>query len=483
LHVYTIDISKQRCLILGTDGAWNVLSPEMAVNSVRLAEKNNEKHMLEGVAGGQWLNPSKQLVDQAVERWRACKLRADNTSVVVVMLDPPGPPRAQVLRRQRDAAKGIHPPKKQACNNTDAPPLPPKPVTKPNKGLAIISRFPNSKKPEEASGKNLVTAKEEGSTATPCKLAESSRIVHDSAKTEPTKVSVAKPNRPEDPPVPAVPHESSESVAEPEPSTSSSSSSSSSSTDPDIQVNEISSSDTESNSPLIKSQSAPKAAPRKSLSRELASLALSSPAPALPAKGRKPSSRQSSNTVMPRRRGRSIDGAATGRENESDEENSGGVRAGGRSSAPVVRSHRSGAVVQTGRGAVQASTETGKLQEVEAKCEALSTKLKMMERKVEDKTEQLSQEVKAIKNVMGTSTPARVLRSRNGDGAPTPGSGTKRKRGEAEEVKGNKRERTTTWGGLVGGKSKVEKSTRVTRKSTGGNLVSKGRRSLNILKK
>merc|ERR1719450_1235733 len=403
-------------------------------------------HMLEGSTGAgghQWQNPSKKLVDLAVERWRACKLRADNTSVVVVMLDPPGPPRAQVLRRQRDAAKGIHPPKKQACNNTDAPPLPPKPVTKPNKGLAIISRFPNSK--------NLVTAKEEGSTATPCKLAESSRIVHDSAKTEPTKVSVAKPNRPEDPPVPAVPHESSESVAEPEPSTSSSSS-----TDPDIQVNEISSSDTESNSPLIKSQSAPKAAPRKSLSRELASLALSSPAPALPAKGRKPSSRQSSNTVMPRRRGRSIDGAATGRENESDEENSGGVRGGGRSSAPVVRSHRSGAVVQTGRGAVQASTETGKLQEVEAKCEALSTKLKMMERKVEDKTEQLSQEVKAIKNVMGTSTPARVLRSRNGDGAPTPGSGTKRKRGEAEEVKGNKRERTTTWGGLVGGKSKAE---------------------------
>jgi len=481
LHVYSIDISKQRCLILGTDGAWNVLSPEMAVNSVRLAEKNNEKHMLEGVAGGQWLNPSKQLVDQAVDRWRACKLRADNTSVVVVMLDPPGPPRAQVLRRQRDAAKGIHPPKKQACNNTDAPPLPPKPAAKPNKGLAIISRFPNSKKPEEASGKNLVTSKEEGSTPTSCKLAESSRIVHDSAKTEPTKVSVAKPNRPDDPTVPAVLKAAPESVAEPEPSTSSSSSTSSTS-EPDIQVNEVSSSDTESPNPLTKSQSVPKVAPRKSLSRELASLALSSPVPALPVKGRKSSSRQSSNPVMPRRRGRSIDGAATGRENESDEENS-GVRAGGRNTVPVVRSHRSGAAVQTGRGALQAGTETGKLQEVEAKCEALSTKLKMMERKVADKTEQLSQEVKAIKTVMGTSTPTRVLRSRNGDSAPTPGSGTKRKRGEVEEVKGNKRERTTTWGGLVGGKSRMEKSTRVTRKSTGGALVSRGRRSLNILKK
>jgi len=483
LHVYSIDISKQRCLILGTDGAWNVLSAEMAVNSVRLAEKNNEKHMLEGVSGGQWLNPSKQLVDQAVERWRACKLRADNTSVVVVMLDPPGPPRAQVLRRQRDAAKGIHQPKKQACNNTDAPPLPPKPVAKPNKGLAIISRFPNSKKPEEASGKNLVTSKEDGSTSTgtPNKVADgSSRIVHDSAKTEPTKVSVAKPMKSEDfPSVPAI------SATEPEATSSSSTTSES-----DIQVNEITSSDTDSPTPATKSQSAPKAVPRKSLSRELASLALSSPAPALPVKGRKSSSRKSVNAVAPRRRGRSIDGSATGRENESDEENSGGGPGGRRTAplAPVVRSHRSGAAVQTGRGAVQPPTEalaaqTGKLEEVEAKCDALSTKLKMMERKVADKTDQLSQEVKAIKTVMGTSTPTRILRSKNGDSAPTPGSGTKRKRGEAEEVKGNKRERTTTWGGLVGGKNKVEKSTRVTRKSTGGALVSKGRRSLNILKK
>ena len=29
-------------------------------------------------------------------RWMANNLRADNTSIVTVMLDPPGPPRAQV---------------------------------------------------------------------------------------------------------------------------------------------------------------------------------------------------------------------------------------------------------------------------------------------------------------------------------------------------------------------------------------------------
>ena len=31
-----------------------------------------------------------------LHRWMANNLRADNTSIVTVMLDPPGPPRAQV---------------------------------------------------------------------------------------------------------------------------------------------------------------------------------------------------------------------------------------------------------------------------------------------------------------------------------------------------------------------------------------------------
>lgn len=44
-----------------------------------------------------WINPSKSLVDRALERWSATRLRADNTSVVTLMLDPPGPSRGEVL--------------------------------------------------------------------------------------------------------------------------------------------------------------------------------------------------------------------------------------------------------------------------------------------------------------------------------------------------------------------------------------------------
>ena len=36
------------------------------------------------------------LVDKAVKRWALAKQRADNTSVVTLMLDPPGPPKTQV---------------------------------------------------------------------------------------------------------------------------------------------------------------------------------------------------------------------------------------------------------------------------------------------------------------------------------------------------------------------------------------------------
>ena len=69
------------------------------------AEKSNEQHMLYPSSGRQWINPSKRLVDRAIERWNQQNLRADNTSVVTVMLDPPGPPRAQVLKRQRELAQ------------------------------------------------------------------------------------------------------------------------------------------------------------------------------------------------------------------------------------------------------------------------------------------------------------------------------------------------------------------------------------------
>lgn len=45
-----------------------------------------------------WTNPSKCLVDKALEQWSTTRMRADNTSVVIVVIDPPGPPKRDVQR-------------------------------------------------------------------------------------------------------------------------------------------------------------------------------------------------------------------------------------------------------------------------------------------------------------------------------------------------------------------------------------------------
>lgn len=217
--------------------------------------------------------------------------------------------------------------------------------------------------------------------------------------------------------------------------------------------------------------------PRKSLSRELASLALDSPAAASQSSKKPSAGRRSTGAVaLPRRRGRSIDGLAVGGGNESDEENA---------VAPPERPPRVGGLVPV-----------DKLEAVEAKCDALNNKIKMMEKKVVNRTELLTAEVRALRQTMSsaavTTTPTRVLRSRNGeDVSNSPGSGVKRKRAEGETTKAGgqqaKRERTTTWAGrtLRQQKSVVEKVTRSSRKVAGPAVVppTKGRRSLNMLAK
>lgn len=99
--VIPINTNSFRCLIFGTDGLYNMLSPQMAVYIVQHAEKHNEDAALSDAPQKIWLNPSKCLVEQALERWSTTKMRADNTTVVTVMLDPPGPPRAQVLKNRK----------------------------------------------------------------------------------------------------------------------------------------------------------------------------------------------------------------------------------------------------------------------------------------------------------------------------------------------------------------------------------------------
>lgn len=73
LMVYDIDQLKHKCLIFGTDGVWNVISPQTAVNIIHNAAMDGS-------------NPSDSLVNEAIHRWNVNDKRADNVSVVTLML-------------------------------------------------------------------------------------------------------------------------------------------------------------------------------------------------------------------------------------------------------------------------------------------------------------------------------------------------------------------------------------------------------------
>lgn len=44
--VVAVDVKSHRCLIFGTDGLWNMLTPQAAVSIVQAAERHNEKHLI-----------------------------------------------------------------------------------------------------------------------------------------------------------------------------------------------------------------------------------------------------------------------------------------------------------------------------------------------------------------------------------------------------------------------------------------------------
>ncbi|XP_028173957.1 cyclin-dependent kinase inhibitor 1C-like [Ostrinia furnacalis] len=69
-------------------------------------------------------------------------MRADNTSVVTLMLDPPGPPRATVLRSrtQKPAALPAPAPAPAVARPADDKPVP-------QNGLTIMTRYSDAERP------------------------------------------------------------------------------------------------------------------------------------------------------------------------------------------------------------------------------------------------------------------------------------------------------------------------------------------------
>lgn len=114
--VVTLDPTKHRYIILGSDGLWNMVPPQEAIS---MCQNNDEAivsrlevlffltclgllHSLRDLEGCLTKKPvfmfqapcgvssARQLVSHALLRWRQRMLRADNTSAIVVALQLPG---------------------------------------------------------------------------------------------------------------------------------------------------------------------------------------------------------------------------------------------------------------------------------------------------------------------------------------------------------------------------------------------------------
>ncbi|XP_067684126.1 protein phosphatase 1D-like [Haliotis asinina] len=104
--VHKLDPQRHKCLVLASDGLWNMLKAEESVAIVSDLEMHFEDRVIndETVPLSYWVNPAERLVTRALNKWRARMMKADNTSAIVVLIDPLGPSKLSILKKRREEA-------------------------------------------------------------------------------------------------------------------------------------------------------------------------------------------------------------------------------------------------------------------------------------------------------------------------------------------------------------------------------------------
>ncbi|XP_052801002.1 uncharacterized protein LOC128231825 [Mya arenaria] len=102
--VHKLDPSVDKCLVIGSDGLWNMLSADESVHQVFDLENQFEHKVINDptVPLSYWINPAERLVQAALTKWRMRMMKADNTSAIVVLIDPLGPRKLSILRKKRE---------------------------------------------------------------------------------------------------------------------------------------------------------------------------------------------------------------------------------------------------------------------------------------------------------------------------------------------------------------------------------------------
>lgn len=104
VSVHSLLPKNDKCLILGSDGLWNMLTPLEAVMVVVENERKFDQLVVNDIFSPltYWNNPAEHLVNYALQKWNERMLKADNTTCVIVMIDTMGPSKLERLRRRRE---------------------------------------------------------------------------------------------------------------------------------------------------------------------------------------------------------------------------------------------------------------------------------------------------------------------------------------------------------------------------------------------
>ncbi|OWF55990.1 uncharacterized protein LOC110452869 [Mizuhopecten yessoensis] len=104
VSVHPLDPTRDKCLVIGSDGLWNMISAEEAISVVVDLEYQFEYKVIHDpqASVSYWINPAEKLVNRALSKWRARSMKADNTSCVVVLIDSLGPRKLSILKRKRE---------------------------------------------------------------------------------------------------------------------------------------------------------------------------------------------------------------------------------------------------------------------------------------------------------------------------------------------------------------------------------------------
>ena len=89
VDIHKLDTSKQRFLVVASDGLWDVISAQEVVDFVwayenrKNEEKKNDEKEEEGYKAD---NVVRALINEALNRWMHRRILADNISVIIVFL-------------------------------------------------------------------------------------------------------------------------------------------------------------------------------------------------------------------------------------------------------------------------------------------------------------------------------------------------------------------------------------------------------------